>query len=158
MTGIPSVRYAIANPLRGGLDTNKTMINLAQQVIIIEPPVDRPAPALEKSYELPDGQVITVGNERFRGPEALFQPSVLGLESGGLHVTAFNSIMKCDVDIRSDLYGNIILVSVCFHSMSSYYLDAPFNGILSLNSLLGTSNIVEWCIVATYLGIMDIGG
>jgi len=64
---------------------------------------------IEKSYELPDGQVMTIGNERFRTPEALFQPSLLGLESGGIHETAYNSIIKCDLDIRRDLYGNIVM-------------------------------------------------
>merc|ERR1712178_300876 len=65
--------------------------------------------ALEKSYELPDGQVITIGNERFRCPEALFQPTFLGMESPGVHETTYNSIMKCDVDIRKDLYANVVL-------------------------------------------------
>ena len=52
---------------------------------------------------------LLVGNERFRCPEALFQPTFLGRESAGIHETTFNSIMKCDVDIRKDLYGNIVL-------------------------------------------------
>lgn len=65
--------------------------------------------SMEKTYELPDGQVITIGAERFRCAEVLFQPSLIGLEAPGIHETTFNSIMKCDVDIRKDLYGNIVL-------------------------------------------------
>ena len=54
-------------------------------------------------------QVITIGNERFRCPEVLFNPSMIGMESVGIHDTTFNSIMKCDVDIRKDLYNSIVL-------------------------------------------------
>ena len=53
--------------------------------------------------------MITIGNDRFRCSEALFQPSFLGMESCGIHETTFNSIMKCDVDIRKGLYANTVL-------------------------------------------------
>jgi actin-related protein len=65
--------------------------------------------ALEKSYELPDGNVIVIGAERFRCPEVLFQPSMIGKEASGIHDCTFQTIMKCDVDIRRDLYANIVL-------------------------------------------------
>jgi len=65
--------------------------------------------SIEKSYDLPDGKVITIGNERFRAPEALFQPAFIDRESAGIHETVFNSIMKCDVDLRKDLYANTVL-------------------------------------------------
>jgi len=64
---------------------------------------------LEKNYELPDGQVITIGAERFRCPEVLFKPDLIGKESGGIHQLTYNSIQKCDIDIRKDLYTNIVL-------------------------------------------------
>ena len=64
---------------------------------------------LEETYELPDGQLITVGNERFRCPEVIFQPSFIGLDTPGLHESLYNSITKCDVDIRKDMYASIVL-------------------------------------------------
>ena len=65
--------------------------------------------SLEKSYELPSGEQITIGNEQFRCPEPLFRPSNIGLSCSGISDNTYYSIMKCDVEIREDLYSNIVL-------------------------------------------------
>lgn len=64
---------------------------------------------MERVYELPDGNNISIGRERFQCPEALLQPHLIGREARGIHCTTFDSIMKCDVDIRRELYANIVL-------------------------------------------------
>jgi actin beta/gamma 1 len=64
---------------------------------------------LEKSYELPDGNVITIGSERFRCPEVLFQPMMVGKECKGIHETTFDTVMACDIDIRADLFHNMVM-------------------------------------------------
>jgi len=64
---------------------------------------------LEQNYELPDGQVITIGAERFRCPEVLFRPNLIGLEQEGMHKLTFKSILKSDIDIRKSLFNNIVI-------------------------------------------------
>ena len=65
--------------------------------------------AREKIYELPDGQIFALNEERFRCPEVLFQPSLLGLECPGIPQFTYNGIMKCDMHIRKHFYANIVL-------------------------------------------------
>lgn len=65
--------------------------------------------SVEKSYEMPDGAIVTIGDERFRVPEVLFQPSIMGKELRGIHTATYDTIQKSDVDIRKDLFANIVL-------------------------------------------------
>ncbi|KAJ3398762.1 Actin-2, partial [Chytridiales sp. JEL 0842] len=60
-------------------------------------------------FVLPDGNVLKLGPERFRAPEILFTPSLLGLEDPGIHQLVVDSINKADLDLRKSLYANIVL-------------------------------------------------
>lgn len=64
---------------------------------------------LEKSYTLPDGVVCKISTQRFQTPEFIFQPSLGGKELSGVHKLTYDTIMNCDLDVRKDLYSNIIL-------------------------------------------------
>jgi len=60
-------------------------------------------------YNLPDGRQVSIGAARFRAPEALFDPMLLGEESMGIHEVLVNSIQKSDMDLRRTLWSNIVL-------------------------------------------------
>eukprot|EP00899_Mesostigma_viride_P019261 jgi/Mesvir1/27336/Mv07152-RA.2 len=64
---------------------------------------------LVQSYKLPDGRVIKVGAERFQAPEALFTPSLAGLEGAGIHELIFKCVQEMDIDNRMLLYQHIVL-------------------------------------------------
>jgi actin-related protein 2 len=64
---------------------------------------------LMEKYTLPDGREISLGQERFEAPEALFNPSLIELEDKGMAEMVFDVINKADIDIRKDLYKTIVL-------------------------------------------------
>ena len=73
-------------------------------------PVKEETVELEKSqYLLPDGSTIEIGPARFRAPEVLFRPDLIGDEFEGLHEVLLYSILKSDLDLRKVLYQNIVL-------------------------------------------------
>jgi centractin len=60
-------------------------------------------------YVLPDGNSIELGTSRYRAPELLFRPDLIGDESQGIHEILSDSIVKSDLDLRKILYQNIVL-------------------------------------------------
>ena len=64
-----------------------------------------------ESYKLPDGQVITIGEQRFEAPEVLFRPSRIGMDCGGIHEIICESVEKCDYGPRKNtsMFNNVIL-------------------------------------------------
>lgn len=61
------------------------------------------------NYEMPDGSVISLENERFRAPEVLFKPSLIGKDFDGIPQQVYSAIMKSDSELRTLLFQNIVL-------------------------------------------------
>jgi len=99
---------------------------------------------LVTTYELPDGSTVNINTPRFMGPEALFDPGLIkeGDETSGIHKMAFESIADCDLDIRKDLYENLIL-----SGGSTLYEGLPDRLEKELDSLCPQSGMVK--VIAT---------
>jgi len=63
----------------------------------------------EKQFEMPDGSTVTVGNQMIRAPEMMFQPALAGKEMLGVHELAKKTVDDCDMDVRKDLYGSVVM-------------------------------------------------
>src|SRR5690606_41765908 len=59
--------------------------------------------AKSEDYTLPDGSILKLGPERFRAPEVLFDPEIIGLEYPGIHQIIVDAINRTDLDLRKAL-------------------------------------------------------
>jgi len=64
--------------------------------------------SLHQHYQLPDGNSITIGSERFQCAEALFNPALCELPGVGIHQSMFDSVVQCP-DIIDELCANVVL-------------------------------------------------
>ncbi|KAJ8514158.1 hypothetical protein ON010_g18727 [Phytophthora cinnamomi] len=87
-------------------------------------PEPEPLEITDQQYELPDGQIIVLGKERYEVPELLLHPKSFGgavvknaqhaaaaakVVAKGLHRMLYDAVQLCDADLRRDMLTNIIL-------------------------------------------------
>ena len=64
----------------------------------------------KRFYELPGGKIINVDKETLgNAAEILFKPSIIGQNIRSIPDQVVESILKCDPDLRPDMYGNIVI-------------------------------------------------
>ncbi|EGW01928.1 actin-85C-like isoform X2 [Cricetulus griseus] len=65
--------------------------------------------SIQKTFHLPDGKEVNLGQEAFMCLEALFKTSLVGKTKPGIHMQAQESITSCDHSHWKTLFGNIML-------------------------------------------------
>jgi centractin len=61
------------------------------------------------SKRYPEQKLSQLGPERFRAPEILFNPELIGQEYAGVHQVVVDSINRVDLDLRKSLFSNVVL-------------------------------------------------
>jgi len=101
-------RYMVKQVVR---DIKETVCRVSDFAFDVEANTNIPLVA----YELPDGNTIELGTDRFSIAELLFNPTPLNKRGGpeeefiGVPQMIYNSIAKCDPDVRRELFNSIIV-------------------------------------------------
>ncbi|XP_005384980.1 PREDICTED: actin-like protein 10, partial [Chinchilla lanigera] len=61
------------------------------------------------SFRMGDGSSVCLGSERFRCPEPIFQPGLLGQAEPGLPMLAFRALQKMPTTLRKRLANTVVL-------------------------------------------------
>ncbi|XP_037351050.1 actin-like protein 7A [Talpa occidentalis] len=79
--------------------------------VALDPIEEKKVPPAEHTmqYKLPDGQEIYLCEERFLCAEMFFKPSLIKSMQLGLHTQTVSCLNKCDIALKRDLMGNILL-------------------------------------------------
>jgi actin-related protein len=93
---------------RGIVLTKDTVRKMKEEICDVSLNFENECQSTETDYTLPDGNILHLGSERIRCPEALFQPELVENDRRGIQFIVNESIMKCDIDIRNSLYQNIV--------------------------------------------------
>jgi len=98
---------------------------VAHNVALEEEKVAEGDSGASHTLKLPDGRPIRMSSERFRAPELLFDPSLIGLEYRGVHQCLVDSIHSADLDLRKTLYEHVVLAggSTKFNGFGGRLLD-----------------------------------
>lgn len=87
--------------------------NISEQMVVVPLQYQQNVELLSEDkrfYEMPDGKIMNVDNEVLANAgEILFNPKIVNLTMRGLPDQVIESILKCDNDLRPDMYGNIVL-------------------------------------------------
>jgi actin, other eukaryote len=105
----------IHKKLLNHLKPSQTFIarNIKEEMMIVPLSYQKNAALLseeKRHYELPGGKIIKVDQDILcDAAEILFRPSIVDLNIPSIPDQVVESILKCDVDLRPDMYENIVL-------------------------------------------------
>ena len=99
-------------------------------------------PSLLASYELPDGQNVEIGKERFRAPEILFNPLIIQSELPSLQEMVRRAVQASAIDMRRSLLANIVVAggNTMFHGFGGRLKDEVAK---DFPALFGSINVIE---------------